>query len=90
MAAVSLPTLCASFQAAKGKLNIPVGIHTHDDCGLGVANAMAGIEAGATHVQGTINGYGERTGNCNLISVHPATPFKMSISRQFPRSPCRN
>ena len=45
-----------------------LGIHTHDDCGLGVANALAGIEAGALQIQGTINGYGERTGNCNLVT----------------------
>jgi 2-isopropylmalate synthase len=62
---------------AKSKLNTRIGIHTHDDCGVGVANALAGIEAGATQVQGTINGYGERTGNCNLISVIPLVHFKM-------------
>lgn len=58
-------------------ISCPVGIHTHDDCGLGVANAMASIEAGATHIQGTINGYGERTGNCNLTSAIPNIVFKM-------------
>ena len=58
-------------------MNCAVGIHTHDDCGVGVANALAGIAAGATQVQGTINGYGERTGNCNLISVIPLLHFKM-------------
>jgi 2-isopropylmalate synthase len=46
-----------------------LGIHTHDDCGLGVANALAGIEGGALQIQGTINGYGERTGNCNLVTA---------------------
>ena len=73
-----LPNEIARVTAlAKGKLNCGVGIHTHDDCGVGVANALAGIEAGATQVQGTINGYGERTGNCNLISVIPLIHFKM-------------
>ena len=62
---------------AKEKLKTRIGIHTHNDIGLGVANALAGIEAGATQVQGTINGYGERTGNCNLISVIPNLFFKM-------------
>ena len=62
---------------ARSKLNTRIGIHTHDDIGLGVANALAGIEAGATHVQGTVNGYGERTGNCNLISVIPNLALKM-------------
>src|SRR5512137_1456875 len=46
---------------AKRRLSLPIGIHTHNDCGFGVANAIAAIEAGATQVQGTINGYGERT-----------------------------
>lgn len=64
---------------AKSKLNCPIGIHTHNDCGFGVANAIAGIEAGATQVQGTINGFGERTGNCNLISVIPALQLKMGL-----------
>jgi 2-isopropylmalate synthase len=59
------------------KLNTRIGIHTHDDVGLGVANALAGLEAGATHVQGTINGYGERTGNCNLTSVIPNVALKL-------------
>jgi len=62
---------------ARSKLSAPIGIHTHNDCGVGVANAIAGLEAGATHVQGTINGYGERTGNCNLISVIPLLHFKL-------------
>jgi 2-isopropylmalate synthase len=60
-------------QAEKGKL----GIHTHDDCGLGVANALAGIVAGAQQIQGTVNGYGERTGNCNLITAIANLQLKM-------------
>jgi 2-isopropylmalate synthase len=64
--------------AAHGKLTTPLGIHTHDDIGLGVANALAAVEAGATHVQGTINGYGERTGNCNLTSAIPNIAFKLN------------
>src|SRR5436309_7387274 len=62
---------------ARQKLNTQIGIHTHNDIGLGVANALAAIEAGATRVQGTINGYGERTGNCNLTSVIPSLALKM-------------
>lgn len=65
-------------EAAKGRLTVPLGIHTHNDCGLGVANALAALEVGATQVQGTINGYGERTGNCNLITVIPLLHFKMN------------
>src|SRR6266850_1009640 len=59
-----------------GRLKSRIGIHTHDDIGLGVANGLAAIEAGATHIQGTINGIGERTGNCNLTSVIPNLAFK--------------
>ena len=62
---------------ARSKLSVELGIHTHNDCGLGVANGMAGLQAGATHIQGTINGYGERTGNCNLTSVIPLVAFKL-------------
>jgi 2-isopropylmalate synthase len=64
---------------AKNALDVPVGIHTHDDCGLGVANGIAGVEAGAAQIQGTVNGYGERTGNCNLTSVMPLIQFKMGM-----------
>ena len=63
--------------AAHRKLKTRLGIHTHNDTGLGVANALVALEAGATHVQGTINGYGERTGNCNLTSVIPNIALKM-------------
>ena len=66
--------------SARGKLTAPLGIHTHNDCGLGVANALAAVEVGATQVQGTVNGYGERTGNCNLTSLVPALHFKMGVS----------
>ncbi len=65
---------------ARGGLNVKLGIHTHDDIGLGVANALAGLEAGAVQVQGTINGYGERTGNCNLTSVIPNVALKLKKS----------
>ena len=68
-----------SPRAVRDGLRARIGIHTHDDIGLGVANALAAI-AGATHVQGTINGFGERTGNCNLTSVIPNLHFKMKKS----------
>ncbi len=58
-------------------LPCPVGIHTHDDCDLALANAIAAVEAGAIQVQGTINGYGERVGNANLCSVIPVIEHKM-------------
>jgi len=69
--------IAAITKAAVSKLNCRVGIHTHDDIGLGAANALAALDAGAIHVQGTINGYGERTGNCNLTSVIPCIALKL-------------
>jgi 2-isopropylmalate synthase len=54
-----------------------VGIHTHDDAGCGVACALAGVLAGAIHVQGTMNGYGERCGNANLVSIIPNLQLKL-------------
>ena len=69
--------VAAITKTALGKLNCKLGIHTHDDIGLGVANALAALETGAVHVQGTINGYGERTGNCNLTSVIPCVALKL-------------
>ena len=54
-----------------------VGVHTHNDSGLGVAVTLAGVEAGASLVQGTVNGYGERVGNANLITILPNLSLKM-------------
>lgn len=69
--------IAEATRQAIGRLTIPVGIHTHDDIGLGVANALAAVEVGAAQVQGTINGYGERTGNCNLTSAIPCLALKL-------------
>jgi len=55
----------------------PVGIHAHNDGELGVANTLAAVRTGAVHVQGTINGVGERTGNANLTSIVPNLMLKM-------------
>jgi len=60
-------------------LGCPVGIHTHNDSGLGVANALAAVAAGACQVQGTVNGYGERVGNCNLTTILPTLQVKMGM-----------
>ena len=59
--------------------DVGVGVHLHDDSGTGVANALAGVRGGAVQVQGTINGYGERTGNCNLTAIIPNLSLKMGI-----------
>ncbi len=67
------------FQTIKESTKVKMGIHTHNDSELGVANALAAVQAGAEQVQGTINGYGERCGNCNLVSVIPNLKFKMGL-----------
>ena len=59
--------------------DVRVAVHLHDDAATGVANAIAGVLGGATQVQGTINGYGERTGNCNLTAIIPNLTLKMGI-----------
>lgn len=58
-------------------VNVPLGIHTHNDCELAVANTLAAVREGAVHVQGTVNGYGERCGNANLCSIIPNLQLKM-------------
>ena len=59
--------------------DVKVAVHLHDDTGCGVANALAGVRGGAVQVQGTINGYGERTGNCNLTTIIPNLTLKMGV-----------
>jgi 2-isopropylmalate synthase len=77
----ALPHEVAELTAAVVKaFDTPVGVHTHNDGELGVSNALAGIDAGAVHVQGTMNGIGERVGNCNLSSVIPNLILKMGYS----------
>ncbi len=61
-------------------LTCTAGIHAHDDCGLALANSLVAVQAGVTMVQGTINGYGERCGNADLISVIGNLQLKMGYS----------
>lgn len=56
---------------------VQIGIHAHNDGELAVANSLAAVRAGASHIQGTINGYGERVGNANLISIIPDLQLKL-------------
>ena len=56
-----------------------VGIHAHNDAECGVANSLAAVRAGATMVQGTLNGYGERCGNANLVSIIPNLQLKLGL-----------
>ena len=66
-------------EAVTAALGVPLGIHTHDDAGVGVANSLAAVQAGAALVQGTMNGYGERCGNANLVTVLPALELKLGL-----------
>jgi len=76
----SLPSQIAEAIRAVQKVSpVPLGIHTHNDAELAVANSLAAVEAGVSQVQGTINGYGERCGNANFCSIIPALKLKMGI-----------
>ncbi len=74
-----------TLQKVRPRLRVALGIHTHNDIGLAVANALVAVEAGVSHVQGTINGYGERTGNCNLTTLIPNLVFKLK-KRSIPEA----
>jgi 2-isopropylmalate synthase len=63
---------------------VTIGIHAHNDAGMGVANSTLAVEAGATHVQGTINGYGERCGNANLCGILPNLALKLGCDCLLP------
>ena len=69
--------ITAVFAAVKKKVKTPLGIHTHNDGGLAVANTLAAVTAGAIQVQGTVNGLGERCGNADLLVIIPTLQLKM-------------
>ncbi len=62
------------------EFDVPVGIHVHNDADLATANTLAAVECGASHVQGTVNGVGERCGNANLCAVIPNLQLKLGYS----------
>src|SRR5713101_717707 len=82
----------AAVTAARAAVNCPLGIHCHNDSEVAVANTLAGVHAGASQVQGTINGFGERCGNANLVSIianlqlklgyHCVPPQKLKTMRE--------
>lgn len=73
-----VPSLSRLTSEAVGRFpSLVIGVHCHNDGGLGVALALAGVEAGARQVQGTLNGFGERIGNANLTSIVPNLVLKM-------------
>ena len=75
------------FEDASKHVKAPLGIHTHNDCEMAVANAIAAVQQGAVQVQGTINGYGERCGNANLCSVIPNLELKLGMHCDWPGKP---
>ena len=72
-------TLNEKYTGKTNVLPVKIGIHTHNDSGLAVANSIIAIKAGAVMVQGTINGYGERCGNADLTSIIPILSLKMNL-----------
>ncbi len=83
----TLPGEGASIlQAIPQQKLAPLGVHFHNDCGVAVANTLAALENGAVHVQGTVNGWGERTGNANLCVLVPNIVLKMGYSASIEKS----
>jgi 2-isopropylmalate synthase len=76
----ALPAQVAAVIAdVDARIVFPVGVHVHNDSDCAVANSLIAVASGATQVQGTVNGYGERCGNANLISIIPALALKMGL-----------
>lgn len=81
-------TIMRIVQNVKSQIKTMIGIHTHNDSGLAVANTLAAVEAGARHIQGTINGLGERCGNADLVQILPTLILKMkydALKTNLPR-----
>jgi len=76
----------AIMEDVVANIRTPIGIHTHNDSGCGVANALIAVQKGASQVQGTINGYGERCGNANLTSIIANLRLKMGRDCLLPES----
>jgi len=72
-----IEALKEKYNIEKNSLPVTLGIHTHNDCGLALANTITAVQAGVLMVQGTINGYGERCGNADLTSIIPVLSLKM-------------
>jgi len=71
--------ISSTINQIKGRIKVDLGIHCHNDAGLAVANSLAAVESGARIVQGTINGYGERCGNADLIPIIANLKTKLKI-----------
>lgn len=71
--------LSSIIEETKKQISLPLGIHTHNDSDMAVANTIAAVQSGCSQIQGTINGYGERCGNANLISIIPILKLKLNV-----------
>jgi 2-isopropylmalate synthase len=71
--------LVAMLRVVKGEVPVRLGIHVHNDAECAVANSLAAVLEGVDHVQGTINGFGERCGNANLVSIIPSLVLKLGL-----------
>ena len=69
-----------AVERVRERVGVKVGIHAHNDSGLAVANSLVAVEAGARHIQGTLNGLGERCGNADLVQILPNLIYKMSFN----------
>ena len=72
-------TVCKIVREVQDAVNVKLGVHMHNDCGMAVANSIVAVEEGAVQVDGTINGYGERCGNADLCVVIPTIKLKLGL-----------
>jgi 2-isopropylmalate synthase len=76
---MTTPQIVEAIRAVRDAVDAPLGIHTHNDAELAVANSLAAVGEGVRQVQACVNGYGERCGNANLMSIIPALKLKFGI-----------
>ncbi len=76
--------IAAVVGAVRAQAGVPLGIHVHNDAGCAVANSLVAFDAGVFQVQGTVNGYGERTGNADLIPIAADLVLKMGVEDALP------
>jgi 2-isopropylmalate synthase len=77
--------IAAVVEDVKAQASVPLGIHVHNDAGCAVANSLVAVDAGVYQVQGTINGYGERTGNADLVPITADLVLKMGVADALPQ-----
>jgi 2-isopropylmalate synthase len=76
--------VAAVVREVRARMSVPLGIHVHNDAGCAIANSLVAVDAGAFQVQGTVNGYGERTGNADLIPIAADLVLKMGATSALP------